>query len=260
VAEIRFLLALFATNLKSSFGLRGAFWLQAGFMAANNALFFVFWWIFFTRFEEVSGWRLADVAALYGIVASAYGAAVVFAGGMRELSHRVAAGELDSYLTLPKSPLLQVLGSRTFASGWGDLVSGAGFLALSGLLTWKTWPVALYAIAASTVTFVATAVIAHSLVFWAGRTESVAQQAMDFLVTFSIYPQSLFGGALKIVLFTLIPAAFVGYLPYELVREFRWSWLLAVTAGAALYATIAVAVFAAGLRRYESGNAFRVQA
>jgi hypothetical protein len=54
-------------------------------------------------------------------------------------------------------------------------------------------------------------------------------------------------------------AAFVGYLPYEQVREFRWLVLPAVTAGGAVYGAIAVAIFAAGLRQLESGNAFRVQ-
>ena len=121
MAELRFLLALVATNLKSSFALRGAFWLQAIFMVANNALYFVFWWIFFARFEEVRGWGVEDMSALYGIVAFGFGAAVVFAGGVRELSRRVSNGDLDGYLTLPKNPLLHLVASRTAASGWGDM-------------------------------------------------------------------------------------------------------------------------------------------
>jgi ABC-2 type transport system permease protein len=259
VAELRFLMALVATNLKSSFALRGAFWLQAGFMVANNVLYFVFWWIFFARFEEVRGWKVTDISAMYGIVAFAFGAAVVFVGGVREMSRRVANGELDGYLTLPKSPLLHLVASRTSASGWGDMASGAIFIAASGMVSWRSVPLALIAVAASAVTFVATAVILHSLAFWLGRMESVARQAWDFLITFSIYPRPLFGGMLKALLFTLLPAAFIGWLPYELLRNFQWTGLLAATGGAAAYMTLAVFVFAMGLRRYESGNGFQVR-
>jgi ABC-2 type transport system permease protein len=259
VAELRFLLALVRTNLKSALALRGAFWLQAIFMIANNALFFTFWWIFFARFEEVRGWRVADVSALYGIVAAAFGAAVVFAGGIRELSLRVTSGDLDGYLTLPKSPLLHLVASRMSASGWGDMLSGAIFIAMSGLVTWRNWPLAVLAVAAGAIVFVATAVILHSAAFWLGRVEVVARQTWEFLITFSIYPSPLFGGAMKLLLFTVLPAAFIGWLPCELLRDFRWSGLALVVAGAAGYTAIAAWVFALGLRRYESGNQFQVR-
>ena len=131
---LRFAAALIAINLKSSFALRGAFWLQAGFMVANNVLYFTFWWVFFDRFQEIRGWRVADVAALFGVVATGFGAAVVFAGGIRDLSRHIVDGDLDSFLTQPKSPLLHATASRTYASGWGDMCSGVAFLLFSGLV------------------------------------------------------------------------------------------------------------------------------
>lgn len=259
MAELRFALALLAMNLKSSFALRGAFWLQAGFMVANNVLYFAFWWIFFDRFEEVRGWQVRDVSALFGIVAMGFGAAVVFAGGMRELSRCVMDGDLDAYLTLPKSPLLHVVGSRTYASGWGDLCSGALFLLVSGRVTAETWPLAIVAVLCSAVVFVASGILIHSLAFWLGRIEAIARQAWDFLITFSIYPRPLFAGFLKILLFTLLPAGFIGYLPYELLRDFEWTGLLAAVGGALFYGALSLFVFGAGLRRYESGNRFGVR-
>jgi ABC-2 type transport system permease protein len=260
VANLRFARALVAINLKSSFALRGAFWLQASFMVANNVLYFTFWWIFFDRFDEIRGWRVADVAALFGVVATGFGAAVVFAGGIRDLSRHIVEGDLDAFLTQPKSPLLQATASRTYASGWGDMCSGLGFLLFSGLVEWQTLPAALLAVLCSTAVFVASGVILHSLAFWLGRIEAIARQLWEFLVTFSIYPKALFTGVLKFVLFSLIPAGFIGYLPLELIRDFGWSGLLAAVGGAAGYVTLAVVVFGAGLKRYESGNRFGVRA
>src|SRR5688500_8985535 len=46
---MRFFIALLQTNLRASFALRAAFWMQAGFMALNNVLFFTIWWILFDR-------------------------------------------------------------------------------------------------------------------------------------------------------------------------------------------------------------------
>jgi ABC-2 type transport system permease protein len=258
-STLGFLAAMVAMNLKSSFALRGAFWLQASFMVANNLLYFTFWWIFFDRFEEVGGWRVRDVAALYGVVAAGFGMAVVFAGGIRDLSRAIIEGDLDAFLTQPRSPLLHALTSKTSASGWGDLVSGFAFLMFSGLVEWRTAPVAVLAVLLSATVFVASGVILHSLAFWLGRIDNLARQMWDFLVTFSIYPRPIFSGALKLLLFTLIPAGFIGYLPVELVRNFQWSGLAAAVGGAVAYAGLAIAVFQAGLRRYESGNRFGVR-
>ena len=256
---LRFAAAVVATNLKASFALRGAFWMQAVFMLANNVLYFVFWWIFFDRFQEIRGWRLADVAALFGLVATGFGATVVFAGGIRDLARTIAEGDLDAFLTQPKSPLLHVVGSSTFASGWGDMCSGLGFLLLSGLVDWRHLPALGVALLCTTVVFAASGVLVHSLAFWLGRVDSLARQVWDFLVTFSTYPRVLFGGALKLLLFTVLPAGFIGYLPVELLRDFHWTGLLAAVSGAVVYAGLAVAVFSAGLRRYESGSRFGVR-
>lgn len=251
---LRFARALVSMNLKSSFALRGAFWLQAGFMVANNVLYFAFWWIFFDRFEEIRGWRIADMAALFGVVTSGFGITVVFAGGIRDLARHIVDGELDTFLTQPKSPLVHAVASKTIASGWGDMCSGILFLSYSGLLEWRTLPLALVAVAISSAVFAASGVILHSLAFWLGRVDALVRQLWEFLITFSIYPQPIFAGALKVVLFTLIPAGFIGYLPVELLRNFEWRGLAAALAGAAFYAALALLVFRAGLRRYESGN------
>ena len=90
---LRFAAALVATNLRQSLALRGAFWLQATFMVANNLIFFTTWWIFFRRFQDVGGWRLEDLATLFGVVASGFGLCIVFAGGIRELARAIADGD-----------------------------------------------------------------------------------------------------------------------------------------------------------------------
>ena len=255
-----FVVALVSMNLRSAFALRGAFWLQAGFMVANNVLYFTFWWIFFDRFEEIGGWRVHDMAALFGIVAMGFGLAIVFAGGIRDLSLYIIDGDLDPFLTQPKSVLLHATASKTYASGWGDLCSGLGFVLMSGLVDWHTLPALAVAVLASATVFTASAVILHSLAFWLGRIDTLARQLWEFLLTFSIYPSPIFSGALRFVLFSLIPAGFIGYLPLSLVRNSSLESLIPVVGGALGYGGLAIFVFYSGLRHYQSGNRFGVRA
>ena len=74
------------------------------------------------------------------------------------------------------------------------------------------------------------------------------------MLTLSLYPEALFSGGIRLLLFTLIPAGFIGYLPVSLLRAFRWEGLAACLAGTLFFAALARLVFERGLRRYESGN------
>lgn len=249
-----FVRALIATNLRASMALRGAFLLQSIFMMANNFIFFTVWWIFFQNFEEIRGWRLPDMAALYAITAGAFGLTVVFGGGARQISRMVSDGELDGFMTQPKNLLMHVVGSHSFASGWGDILSCGILLAASGYATPERLPLILIILLCSTVVFLASAVMIHCLAFWMGPTEQLARQLFEFVITFSVYPQNIFSGFLKLFLFTVIPAGFIGFLPVELLRNFSWLKLAALVGGAAAYSSLAYFVFQLGLKRYESGN------
>lgn len=250
---------LLATNLAASFALRGAFWLQAGLMALNNLMFFCFWWVLFTRFDEIRGWAVGDVAVLFGVAAAGYGTTAVLFGGMHDLARQIDDGELDPLLTQPKSVLLQALASRTRPDGWGDIVSGLALIVISGRVDASTWVLVPLAIVMSATVYVAAIVALHCTAFWFGRTHATIRMLSDMLLTFSVYPPSLFGGTMKVLLFTVIPAGFISHLPVEVVREFSWTTLAIALAGTAVYVVLALVAFRRGLRRYESGNRFGVR-
>jgi ABC-2 type transport system permease protein len=67
------------------------------------------------------------------------------------------------------------------------------------------------------------------------------------------YPLDIFGGQVKLVLFTLIPAAFVTGLPTSLLRDFDPATALALLAAALGFAALGAGLFRLGLRRYASG-------
>jgi ABC-2 type transport system permease protein len=218
------------------------------------------WWVFFAKFQEVRGWRLGDMAAIYGTVAGAFGLAMVFGEGARGLARTILEGDLDGFLTQPKPPLLHCVASRSDASGWGDLVSAILLLGISGYLSPATLPLGLLGMACGAVVFLATTVLIQSIAFWVADSSDVARQLSEFVILFSLQPKPVFTGALKLLLYTAVPAGFISYLPVELVRGVSVPVLAAVVLAAVLYALLAAAAFRAGLRRYESGNRFGVRA
>jgi ABC-2 type transport system permease protein len=76
------------------------------------------------------------------------------------------------------------------------------------------------------------------------------------LVTFALYPEPLFRGALRVVLFTLIPAGFVAYLPAQIIRSGGPLELVGLLSATLAYVWLSRRTFRAGLRRYSSGSRF----
>lgn len=260
LALLRFTAALFRTSLAAAMAQRGAFVMQVSLMALNNVIFFTFWIVLLGRVSTIRGYRLADVAVLYGVVAAGVGLAVTLAGGMPLLARSIHDGDLDSLLAQPKPTLPYALGRRTVASGIGDVASGVVLISLSGSVHATAIPVVVLAIVASALVCVASGVLFHSLAFWLGRVETAARQIFESLVMFSLYPEPLFGGPMRLLLFTLVPAGFVGYLPARLVRAPSPLPVVELLLAAAVYCSAAWWVFRRGLRSYAAGSRFEMLA
>jgi ABC-2 type transport system permease protein len=255
-ATARFATALVATSVRSAMAERGSFVMRVTLMAVNNAIFFTFWIVLLSRVPRIRGYALGDVAVLYGIVAVAHGLAVFVAGGIQYLARVIHDGELDALIAQPKPTLLYAVGLRSQPSGLGDIVSGLVMIALSGRVTLLGIPVVIAAGVAGAVVLVSTAVLVHSAAFWLGRTESASRQLYEVTLMFSLYPDTLFTGPMRWVLFTLLPAGFVGYLPAQLIRAPTVGTAAAIASGVIVYAAMATWLFERGLRVYSSGSRF----
>jgi len=256
----RFLGALLGTSVKESFANRGSFWIQAVGMFLNDVIWIAVWGIFFARFDHLGGWTFDDMVALYAVTAGAVGLAVITGAGVRDLARTITEGSLDVFLVQPKPVLLHALGSKTSAAGWGDLANCVLLLAVTGQGRLAAVPWVIVGAMAGAVVFLSIGVIVHSLAFWLGSMQVLARQVWAFTITFSLYPESIFPGALRVLLYTAIPAAFIGWFPSGLVRAFSLEGLAWCLGGAVVFPLAAAAVFHLGLRRYASGNRVEVRA
>jgi ABC-2 type transport system permease protein len=98
-----------------------------------------------------------------------------------------------------------------------------------------------------------------SLAFWFGIISNLTNLMVNAMITFGIYPTTLFDNYAKLILFTIIPAALMGAVPAEFITQFSWLSLAKLLAGAIIFLFLAITVFYTGLKRYESGSAIQVE-
>ncbi|MEW5985200.1 MAG: ABC-2 family transporter protein [Chloroflexota bacterium] len=257
--ELLFLRTLMAMNLSSAMEYRASFISQILGMFLNNGIYFVFWLLFFDRFGAVRGYEISDIYLLFAVVALGYGLAYMFAANTgAALAGMIAQGKLDYYLVLPRDLLTHVIFSRMSVSTIGDVSFGL----IAYLFTGRFHPLDLLFFLVSSLlggaVLAAFSAIAGSLAFFMGNAQQVSLQATNAAVTFALYPNSLFSGMTRVLLYTLIPAGFVGAVPVEIVKGRDVGLLVTLLGVAVLAWLLAAAVFYVGLRRYESGSAINV--
>ncbi|MCL4879431.1 MAG: ABC-2 family transporter protein [Anaerolineae bacterium] len=256
--ELRFTGHLIKLGLAGLMEYRASFLMQAVGMFINNGVYLVFWMLFFDRFKDVKGYQLEQIFLLFGFVALGFGIAYTFAGNAGRLAEFIAQGRLDYYLTLPRPVLPHVLFSRMGSFSVGDLTFGLMMYFFVGKFDLLSPILYLVCAVLAAVIFVSFSVITGCLAFYFGNASFVHMQLQNTMITFSLYPIGLFQGTIRLILFTLIPAAFVGAVPVEIVQT-RSPELLLGMIGVAIFSVLLMTfVFQGGLRRYESGSALHV--
>ncbi|MCK4259501.1 MAG: ABC-2 family transporter protein [Halanaerobiales bacterium] len=257
-SELRFLAHVWRLNLASAMEYRVNFLTQAIMMIINNAFYFVFWVLFFERFNQIKGWAFQDILLLFSVVTVGFGLAFTFFGNGNRLSHLIEEGQLDYYLVLPRDVMLYSLASRTSVAAIGDIIFGVLMFFISGnvsLQSFILWISCSFLVAGIMVAYVS---IVGSIAFWTKRAKVLSEQAINAVLTFSLYPNQIFVGSVRFILFTIVPAGFISSIPVEIIRDLK-SWNLLLLAAYTIFIIIlSRVIFNRGLRRYESGNLFNV--
>ena len=153
----------------------------------------------------------------------------------------------------PVPPLRFVLLRRIKPVNLGDLAFGIGlFFVACDPTPERTVVFVLVSLASATL--LTGLPRAHgALAFFIGRSES-GELGFHGMLLLGAYPVDVFAGAIRIFLFTLVPAAFVSAVPATLIDDFDVARALQLGLVAAVFATLAASTFTAGLRRYTSGS------
>ena len=256
---LRFIGAYVVANLQASMEYRASFWMQIVTMIANDSLWLFFWWTFFHQFPLTHGWQSTDIVILWAVAACGFGIGMGVFGNARQLSALIMNGGLDAYLSMPRYALLHVCIATSDPSAWGDIIFALSAYIL--LLHPDLAHLVLFILLALQVACIFTSfvVLLGCLAFFLGNTEGLAQQVLGALISFSTYPMNIFTGVVRLLLFTVVPAGFVSFVPLQLLHQFTWPLLLGMAGFTILMVALATGTFRLGLQRYESGNLLGMQ-
>lgn len=243
-------LAIWHLAWLSQVGRRLSFAIQMLFMCINDAVWVVFWLLVFSHRESIRGWERDEVLVLFAIVTTTYGIAIGLFYGVRRLGERVRHRDIDPWLVQPRPVVVRVLFSRIHPPLLGDLAFGPLLFAIAGPAgagEWARYAGVCLLASAIVVAFVLTW---ESAAFWSETGSEVAGVAFTAITVLATYPAAIYSGVVKLVVFTVVPAAFIGSVPAEVVLDPSPRLVISLVAAAACSWIIALVVFHAGLRRY----------
>jgi ABC-2 type transport system permease protein len=253
-AYCRFLAVSFSVNVQAVVEYRVNFLIQVLGMMLNNAAFALFWGVLIGRVGKLGDYGFPEVMIIWALVSTSFGLAHVVFGNVRSLGQIVQKGELDLYLLQPKDVMLNLLASRTVVSAWGDFLYG--FVVIALVPGFDLGRLALFACLCvpGAIVFASTFAAAESLAFFLGDATGISEAVMEFLLSFSLYPESIFDGGMRWIFYTILPSAFIAFVPLAAIRASSWALVPPLLCVALAYAAASYGLFRLGLRRYESGG------
>jgi len=249
---MRGLLATARNALAEATANRRALATQMAVMIVNDGVWIVFWVLFFREVGDIGGWDVERILLLQAALTASGGIALGLVANARRVGTLAVEGGLDSVLTLPVPPLAHLLLRRVEPTNLGDIAFGITLFAVAGHPTPVRTAAFVAVVLSSAVLLTGFLVLTGSLAFFAGRSES-GELGFHAMLLLGAYPVDVFAGTAKLVLHTVLPAAFVATVPARLIDDFDWPQAAALGGIAALFGAAGWSVFTLGLRRYTSG-------
>ncbi|MFH8986608.1 ABC transporter permease [Streptomyces sp. NPDC017940] len=249
--------------IRSTMAYRASFAMTTLGNLAATGLDFVAILLMFSQVDVLGGYRLAEVAFLYGAASTAFGLADLAIGSMDRLGRRVRDGTLDTLLVRPAPVLAQVAADRFALRRLGRVTQGLlilGYALFALDLAWtplKVLMIPLMLVSGAGI-FMAVFVAGAAFQFLAQDASEVQNAFTYGGNTLLQYPPTVFAKDLVRGATFLVPIAFVNWLPglYVLGRPYplalpTWAAFTPPLVAVACCALAGLA-WRAGLRSYRS--------
>jgi len=223
------------------------------FMILNNACFIVQWIILYSIKDNVGGYTFKEVMLLWGIAAGTYGVSHFFFEKAYTLADTITEGKLDVFLVQPKNVLLSAITSDVKTSALGDILYGF-FMCFIATLTGIQFFLFFFFCITGGIILTSFAVILGSLSFWIQKADMIADTGNGLMTNFATYPDGIFKGVVKVLLFTIVPVGFINYIPIKILVSFQLDVFLLIIVIMFFVVFLAFFIFNICLKRYSSSN------
>ncbi len=223
---IGLLAKLLRIQVRSQLQYPTSFILEVFSSAIILGFFFVSFALTFSRFDQIGGWTLGEVAFIWGITEFSFGVMdMVFSGfDYDSFGPMIRNGRFDQLLLRPVNITLQVLGSRFVLRRMGKILEGV-IIFIYGLslvnIDWTIGKIIYIPILSfSQVLFFG------SLFIFGATTTFWTMERLEILNVFTYggseimsYPMHIFPRAIRLIFTFLVPAIFMSYFPAVYILE-----------------------------------------
>ena len=223
------------------------------FMILNNASFIIQWLVLYSLKDGIGGYSFKEVMLLWGITAGTFGISHFFFKKAYDLYDLINTGKLDSYIVQPKNVLLSAICSDIETSAIGDILYAFIMLFVYGF-TIQRLVLFIIVIVCGAFSLTCISIIFSSLSFWFNRTDIITDSVNNLMINFSTYPDGIFKGITRIIIFTIVPVGIINYIPVWIFKEFNIYLFIIVICTTILFIFLAFTIFYKGLKRYSSSN------
>jgi len=182
--------------------------------------YFVAFALTFTRFDNIGGWNLGEIAFVWGLAEFSFGTMdMIFSGFDYDFfGPMIRKGQFDQLLLRPMNITLQVFGSRFILRRLGKMIEGLAIFIYSLTLLQIDWTalklIYLPVLAISQVFFYGSIfVVGATTTFW-------TMERLEILNVFSYggnevmsYPMYIFPRPIRVLFTYVVPAILLSYYP-----------------------------------------------
>ena len=222
----------------------------------------------FGRFPNLGGWKLGEVAFLYGMVEFSFGTMdMIFAGfDPPAFAQHIRKGTLDQFLLRPSSLLVQMFGSDFTLRRVGRIALAFGILVYAinaNQIVWTLEKIVFFpfVILGMILFFGGLFMVGATITFWtveSSEAMNIFTYGGGYLIS---YPMNIYADWLRNIFTFVIPAIFLNYYPAlfflgkpDPFAMPYWVHFLAPFVGATLF-WLALQFWKFGLKHYQStGN------
>lgn len=224
MAQLRHNLALYrrliSVQIRSQLQYPASFWLDVAGTGVSLAAFFVSLALILQRFGDLGGWRIGEIAFLFGLLETSFGIMdMVFAGfDPANFGRRVRQGTFDQLLLRPINITLQVLGDDFILRRIGRIAQGVVIFAIALNTVDIHWTLGKviylpFVVLGIVFFFGGLFIIGSTITFWTVESIEVMNIFTYGSSELISYPMHIYPDWLRSFFTYVLPAALLNYYP-----------------------------------------------
>lgn len=227
----------------------------------SQAAGLAFLYLVFKQIPSMKEWTLEQMLFIYGFAQIPRGIDHLLTDNLWMVGWQmVIKGTFDKYMLRPMNIFFQIVCEKVQFDAVGELLVGIFFVGRAvvyGVVQVTLLKALLFivSIVAGSIIYTSVKLVLASIAFWVKDSAPIMTTAYD-MADFAKYPIEIYAKPIQIVLMTILPFAFVAYIPatFFLINANIWKTIAAECFIAVVFWMFAYGLFKKGLAAYESAG------